>query len=100
MKPINITKAMKEMAAENDFYIQLETITTEDSEGWEHSCDLISISEECSDFLIEYAVTKNGLFKITRDSYTDYVAKLPDYIETTTQLKKALKDAISIALEC
>ena len=100
MKPINITKAMKEIAKENDFHIQLETITTEDSDGWEHSCDLISISEECSDFLIEYAVTNNGLYKITRDSYTNYVAKLPDYIESTTQLKKALKDAIAIALEC
>lgn len=100
MKPVNITKAMKVMASENDFYIIKETITTEDSQGWEHSTDIISISEECSDFLIEYAVTKNGLFKITRDSYTNYVAKLPDYIESTTQLKKALKDAIAIALEC
>lgn len=98
MKPINITKAMKTMAAENDFYIIKETITTKDSEGWEHSCDVISINEDCSDFLIEYAVTKHGLFKITRDSYTSYVAKLPDYIETTYQLKKALKDAIDLAL--
>lgn len=98
--PVNITKAMVAMAEQEDFYILKETITTEDSDGWVHSCDIVSISEGCSDFIIEYAVTKHGLFKITRDaSYTSYVEQLPDYIGTTHQLKKTLNDAIKIALE-
>lgn len=91
MTKVNITPATKKIAESAEMYVENDTRTIIIGEE-ERTQDTVVIGEECSDFYIEYGVSRDGsLFHIVSP---DYVEDLPAHINTSAQLKAVVKYAV------
>lgn len=96
MTSIKITPATKKYAKDNGMCVEMDTTLLGVGED-DIDIPTISISEEDSDFLVSYGFKDDGTLYLVLKP--EYVNDIPMYIETSVQLRNAVKQIVDICVE-